>query len=497
MTPDTHPDIANITRRNMLFATLGAGVAASIITPDQALAGATPAGWALGVADVEADIPLANLDRISGRLPTGFGGTLYRNGPAKFRRPGGDGGHWFDGDGLIRRFHLADGKATLNARFADTPKRRLEAKLNAIVQPGFGTPERAGSVVMGPDDCNSANTSILGVGNEIWALWEGGSPVRMDARTLETLGMKTFRRDLKSMPFLAHPRVEPDGTVWNLGGGGKKGAVWKVNRDGSLAAFQMIDLPRPSYFHDFTATARHIIIVLQPWLQEGFKFPLSTAMAWRPEQGTQILVLDKADLTQRRIFELPAFSFFHLGDAWEEADGTIRFDGAFEADPTFGQTAASALLRGEYIKSPPPILTQVVLRPDGSAETLATGVRAEFPANDKRRAGVARRHTTHVTGYRQTPFPHAIATWDWEKGRDDAHDFGDHQLVEEFLFVPKGSSAHGGERDGWLVGTTLNLKAKATELHVMDAAHVSHGPIASFRTAMALPIGFHGAYVSA
>jgi len=29
-------------------------------------------------------------------------------------------------------------------------------------------------------------------------------------------------------------------------------------------------------------TARHLIIVLQPWVQEVFKFPLSTTMAWKP-----------------------------------------------------------------------------------------------------------------------------------------------------------------------------------------------------------------------
>lgn len=496
MTNIIHPQSSNpdMNRRQMLFAALAAGAAAStlggIITPDQALAGAAPADWTLGVADVDADIPLQSLTRISGRLPAGFGGTLYRNGPAKFRRGGSAAGHWFDGDGLIRRFHFDDGKATLNARFADTPKRRLEEKLNAMVTPGFGTKGTDQASVNGPDDANSGNTSILPVGDEIWALWEGGSPVRMNAETLETLGMKTFRRDLKSMPFSAHPRVQPDGTVWNLGGGGKKASVWQVKRDGSLGAFQMIDLPRPSYFHDFTATARHIIIVLQPWLQEGFSFPLSETLKWRPEKGTQILVLDKDDLTKRRTYDVPTFAFFHLGDAWEEKDGTIRFDGAFEADPTFGQKAASGLLRGEFIKSPPPILTQVVLRPDGKADVLPTGIRAEFPSNDKRVAGLPRRYTTHVTKYRQTPFPHAIGLWDWVSGKDDVHDFGDHHLVEEFLFVPKGA----GERSGWLVGTTLNLKAKATEVHVIDAAHVSRGPIASFRANMPLPLGFHGAF---
>jgi all-trans-8'-apo-beta-carotenal 15,15'-oxygenase len=478
--------MTNLDRRQFLTTSLIAG--AAVITPDMALAGATPPGWALGVADVEADVPLEALQLVQGKVPAGLTTTLFRNGPAKFRRGDSAAGHWFDGDGLVRRWHVHDGKATLNARFVDTPKRRLETKLNAMVQPGFGTAQRPGSVVNGPDDTNAANTGVLVNGGQLYALWEGGSATMLDAETLSTQGPKAFRRDLKQMPFSAHPRVERDGTVWNFGGNGKSTFIWKLNADGSLAKAEMVMLDRKSYFHDFTMTARHLIIVLQPWVQEEFKLPMSTGMRWKPEMGTQVLVIDKDDFNKRRVFELPAFSFFHLADGWEETDGTIRFDGCLEANPTFGQTAASALIRGEHIKAPTPMLTQIVLYANGKAEMKSTRTAAEFPSSDRRVAGQVRRITTHVTGYRGTPFPHAIARWDWGKGRDDKHDFGSHQLVEEFLFVASGA----GESDGWLIGTTLNLKAQKTELHLLNAARLSDGPVASWQASLALPLGFHG-----
>ena len=484
---------ASIDRRTFLGSSLLMG-AAAIIAPDEALAGASPAGWALGVADVEADIPETPMALVRGRAPAGFAGTLYRNGPAKFRRPGGAAGHWFDGDGLVRKFRIGEGKATLAARFVDTPKRRQEAALNRMAMPGFGSPRGAGVTLSSPDDGNAANTAMLMAGGELLALWEAGSPARMDPETLATRGFKTFRDDLAHMPFLAHPRVQPDGVIWNIGsGGGKDCILWKLNADGSLNKADVIKLPRASYYHDFTATARHLVIVLQPWLQEAYKFPLSTGMVWRPEQGTQVLVIDKDDLSKRRIFELPAFSFFHLADAWEEKDGTIRFDGAFEADPTFGQTSASALLRGNYIRAPRPMLTQVALHPNGRTEMLASKIAAEFPTVDKRFAGVARRYTTHVTHYRDMPFAHGVGTWDWQRGRDDRFDFGDQHLVEEFVFAARGDS----EGDGWLVGTTLNLKARATELHVFDAKRVAAGRIATWRAGVPLPHTFHGIFVGA
>ena len=85
--------------------------------------------------------------------------------------------------------------------------------------------------------------------------------------------------------------------------------------------------------HDFTATERHLVILLQPWVQESFRMPYASAMAWRPELGTRVLVIDKADLGRRRTFELEPFFFFHLADAWEDADGTIRFDACIDDNP--------------------------------------------------------------------------------------------------------------------------------------------------------------------
>lgn len=56
------------------------------------------------------------------------------------------------------------------------------------------------------------------------------------------------------------------------------------------------------------------------------------------------------------------------------------------------------------------------------------------------------------------------------------------------MFVAKGE----GERNGWLMGTTLNLKARKTELHLLDATRVSEGPVATWQASLPLPLAFHG-----
>jgi len=482
-----------LSRRQILSAGTVAG--AALFCPKLALADTAAADWTLGIADVEADIAPRALRRVAGRAPAGLVGTLYRNGPAKFRRNGTSSGHWFDGDGLMRAFRLNDdGSAGLTARFADTPKRRQEARLGRIAVPGFGTRSGVGVAVNGPDDTNPANTSVILSGGELLALWEAGSPLRMDPDTLETRGFKTYRPDLAQMPFLAHPRIEPDGRIWNLSLSGSTALVWRLGADGALEAVETIALPRASYMHDFTATARHLVIVLQPWIQDKFSLPFIDSLSWRPEEGTQVLVVDKDDLTKRRLFELPAFSFFHLADAWEEKDGTIRFDGCLEPTPMFAITGAPGYVRGEHIHVPAPMLNMIALHPGGQATLTATSISAEFPRNSANHAGVRRRHTVHVGLYRDDrPLAQGVGIWDWARGRDDAFDFGPRHLVEEFLFVPRAGAS--SEMDGWIVGNTVNIDARATELHVFDARHVSRGPVCTWRADVALPIGFHGTFV--
>lgn len=479
---------ASLNRRDLLMrgglATAGALLPGWASTAMAATQPATLPDWTLGVGDVLSDIAPQPLVRLAGRVPA-LKGTLYRNGPARFRRGATSVGHWFDGDGLVRAWRVNGDNASLSARFVDTPKRRLEERLDRIVQPGFGTPAGPGAIAGSPDDTNPANTHVIAAGGRLLALWEAGSATALDPETLATQGPVIFRDDLARMPFLAHPRIEPSGQIWNIGTGGASAYIWRLSSDGRFEAGQAIRLPMASYMHDFTATARHLIILCQPWISDQARLPFSQSMSWRPERGSRVLVLDKDDLTRRREYELPPLFFFHLGDAWEEADGTIRFDGCFHKDPTFAMLGAPGLVEGRHDHSERPELNLVTLHPDGRADMKAAGITAEFLRSAPETAGLPRNQTIHVGGYRtDRPFARSIGIWDWQSGRDDSFDFGARQLVEEF--VPAGRH---------LIGTTLNLDARATELHVFDARRVADGPVVSWRSTVPLPLSFHGSWV--
>jgi all-trans-8'-apo-beta-carotenal 15,15'-oxygenase len=488
------------TRRNFLMG--AAALSAAVATPEMVRAAAaldaaadhSLADWALATRDLENDVAPRSLRLVQGRAPAGLEGTLFRNGPAKFRRPGGSATHWFDGDGLMRSFDIRDGRATLQARFADTPKRRLETRLDAVVTPGFGTAGDSRAQADSNDAANAANTSVMVAGDTVWALWEAGSPMAMDPQTLASRGFVTLRDDLKSMPFQAHPRYAPDGTIWNVGTSGDRMIVWHMRAGGGLIDASIVRLPRNSYLHDFTATDRHLVIVLQPWVFDHHAMPVASQFAWKPELGTQVLVLDKADLTRTRLFELPTFSFFHLGDAWADRDGTIRFDVAAGKDVRFAVDGARVLVeqRGR-VPGEPAVLNLVTLHADGRADMVSSGVIGEFPKANPRFMGLNRTLTAHTAGETaDRPLPTGLAVQDWASGKSDAFAFGISHIVEETIFVPKPNAR--SERDAWLVGPAINLRAGVTELHVFDAAHVSEGPVATWAADVALPAGFHGAW---
>lgn len=472
-----------LTRRDIIARSLVGAAAAALPAP--LLAAPARPDWTLGLTDVLADIAPQSLKRLHGAAPAELAGTLYRNGPARFRRGSSTSGHWFDGDGMVRAWRIAGDEVQLAARFVDTPKRRLEEQLGRIVQPGFGTMSQPGAVVGSNDDTNPANTHVIAAGGKLLALWEAGSAYALNPETLATQGPVTFRPDLAHMPFLAHPRIEPSGRIWNVGPGGKVAFVWRLSADGHFEAGDLVPLPMASYMHDFTATERHLVIVCQPWVATSNRLPFSQSMEWQPERGTRVLVIEKDDLSKRREFELPPLFFFHLGDAWEESDGTIRFDGCFHKDPTFALKGAPGLLSGRNEHVERPELTLVSLHPDGRAALAPAGITAEFPRAAPEIAGLPRRHTVYVGGYgSDRPFARSVGVWDWEAGRADSFNFGARHLVEEF--VPVGR---------YLIGTTLNLAAQATELHVLDTRRIADGPVVSWRSDVALPLSFHGSWV--
>ena len=88
---------------------------------------------------------------VSGSIPSWLKGSLYRNGPGKYRFGPDEGVHLFDGMAVLHHYSIENGRVTYHNRLlnSDTYKRNMAA--NRIVMTEFG-------VVGHPDPCKSLFT---------------------------------------------------------------------------------------------------------------------------------------------------------------------------------------------------------------------------------------------------------------------------------------------------------------------------------------------------
>ena len=438
--------------------------------------------------------------RIEGRLPPDLQGTFYRNGPAVHERFGLRYRHWFDGDGMVHAFRFDGAAVTHRGRVLETPKLAREGAAGRRIHDGFGTAVENAASVRGPDDLNPANTSVLDHHGNLLALWEAGSASVLDRETLAWREFKSWGEGLEGVPFTAHPKVEPDGTLWAFGASylpAERLVLYEIAPDGSLVKAAVVDAGPLGMVHDFVVTERHLVIVLPPLvfnpeaLRDG---AFLDGFAWRPELGARALVIAKDDFGSRRWYQLAAAFGFHHGNGWEEADGTIRFDHCVAADPTLVTERFRYLMRGEVRPAAPERYTRFTLHPDGRTAVEGTSDWAEFPRVAPAVVGRRNRYVYTLGADEATDglVLHRLEKRDLERGTRDAFDFGSGVVPEEHIFVPRRDT--GPEDDGWLVGTFLDYERGVSRVAVFDARRVGDGPVARAWLDYSFPLGFHGQF---
>src|SRR4030081_1525898 len=91
-------------------------------------------GYVAGFRSLDKEINAADLP-IQGSVPTWLRGTLTRNGPAHYEAGQRSFRHWFDGQAMLHRFTVADGRVSYRNRFLRTESSRLAREEGRI---GFG-----------------------------------------------------------------------------------------------------------------------------------------------------------------------------------------------------------------------------------------------------------------------------------------------------------------------------------------------------------------------
>ena len=440
---------------------------------------------------------------LTGRWPEALRGTLYRNGPARHEIGNFRYHHWFDGDGMLQSFNIGAGKIRHRARMIQTHKYREEKDAGRALYSGFASVPPNPRGATSADAVNVANISVLPHHGKLLTLWEAGSAWEMDPDTLDTLGPHSFSENSSGVPFSAHPRVEPDGTLWNFGyvSSAKLMVLWHIDKKGQLVNIGKIPVDPISMPHDFIVTEKHIVLMVPPFhYQPRGSATFLDAHHWQPELPTRILVVDKNDFSRYRWLELPSQWVFHFGNGWEDESGIIRFDGARASDPLAMTKSFREIMRGVSVPTEGSRHTQyrIDTRSWTVSETplLDASIQTEFPVIDPRVS--CRRYRRLVMLGETKASVHGnlneVRSLDLETGKSSSFRYPDHQMPEEHLLVPRPGSAT--ETRGWVLGTVHDWQAHATRLNLFDVEAIDAGPIATATLPYALPLGLHGKFLA-
>ena len=449
---------------------------------------------------------------IEGKLPAELRGRFYRNGPANFERGSERYQHWFDGDGMVQQFTFTGSAVAHRGRLVRTSKFKAEHAAGKFLVPAFGTGIKPELRITGPDSMNTANTNAIEHAGRVLAMWEGGSAHDLDPATLETRGTVTWQDGWAQMPFSAHPKLDPQGNLWNFGSAGNAFFTYQIDARGKLVKAQMAKLPidrktAGGMSHDMAITERFIIVPIPP---VTLHFDLmaqgktgADVMRVHKSEALRIWVAPKDDISKAVLFELPHEMVFHVGNAYERtgANGTeIVMNYVGSTDDTFLASAAVEIMRGVHAPSGESRMRTVALN-------LATGkaivntyeaLSEEFPRLDPRFIGGNARFVVTPAAWRtsatETSF-HGIQVRGVHSGKTTRFDYGSNFTVEEHIVIARPGGTR--ELDGWIMGSAFDAKSQRTCVSIFDAANINNGPVARAWLPYWLPLGFHGNFTAA
>lgn len=272
---------------------------------------------------------------VAGVLPTQLRGTLYRNGPGRLERGGHRVPHWFDGDGGILAVNFDGQGATGLYRYVQTAGFQAETVADRYLFSGYG------QLAPGPfwkrwgsQPKNVANTSVLALPDQLLALWEGGIPYSLDRGTLATKGVAALGLR-PADTFSAHPKRDPQtGDLYNFGvqyGPTSALHLFRCDRNGQVQQRGKIPLERVALVHDFGLAGPYLVFLVPPVILNVLPIVTGTqsfsdALQWRPQYGTQIIVVDRETLTEMTRFTTDPWFQWHVGNGYQDQDGHLVID---------------------------------------------------------------------------------------------------------------------------------------------------------------------------
>ena len=462
--------------------------------------------WQKALAQPATEFALTPLSITSGSIPDTLRGTLYRNGPARLSRGKQRVGHWFDGDGAILGINFTNEGATATYKYVQTEGYVAESKAHKYLYPNYGmtAPGAFWNNVTKPVK-NSANTSVLALGDRLLTLWEGGVPHSLDLTTLETIGTDNLQGTLGDLPFSAHPKLDAaTGEIFNFGiTAGKDSTLHLYKSDLTGKIKQKNDFPLPGLplVHDFVLAGDYLVFLLAPVRINVLPLLLgqkcySDSMQWKPELGTQVWLFDRHNLSLVSQGETDPWYQWHYTNGYVNNDGNIVIEFVRYEDFKTNQylKEVASLNTRTAAKG---TLWQAIINPQ-TAKVIATEQlldrHCEFPSLAPQEVGQPWRYT-YLSTHRDSNIDisqellTAIAKYDRQTGDLSVVDLGANMYPSEPIYVSSNNSD-----SGWLLTVVYNGDRDCSEVRVYNCDRLQDEPVCCLALPSVIPPGFHGTW---
>ena len=471
----------------------------------QTIHSSTRRAWSKAIAQPASEFPLTPLPILSGKIPEGLRGTLYRNGPGRLERGTERVGHWFDGDGAILAVHINE-QATGVYRYVQTQGYQQEEAAEAFLFPNYGM------TAPGPfwnnwlkDVKNAANTSVLALPDKLLALWEGGNPHALDLHTLATWGTDQLSQLEAGDPFSAHPKIDPQtGEIYNFGIATGASATLKLYRsdpNGNILKTNSVSLEGFPLVHDFVMAGPYLLFFVPPVRVNllpaalGMK-SFSEAMEWKPELGTQILVIDRDTLSLVSRGEAAPWYQWHFANGYVESDGSVVVEVARFPDFQTNQNVKE-VATGKITTPARATLWRMRLHPQTGRMIEMEEIlnrSCEFPVVPNHQTGQPW-HDTYLAMHRDEAdvgreIFGAIARYVHISGELSIADMGENRYPTEPIFVP--NAPHSEE--GWVLIVVYDGNTDSSEVRIYESDRLADEPVCRLALPSVIPPSFHGTW---
>ena len=441
---------------------------------------------------------------------------------------------FFDGDGLIYSIAFENGNLTFKHNFVGTKGFTDEQAAQQMLYKGaFAIGNPKGDSFYNPFDFdvkNVANTGVVDWGGELYALWEGGKPHKMDPVTLRTEceADSVLGHDLEVPQMAAHYRItDADDEekkrliafsieAQNAPLQPNKCCFYEWDAAGKPVARSPFGVQNATFgmFHDCLVTENWYMLLQNPTALDPRKLlteymfakcALAQVIGFQDGKSATLHMLprtEKARAIGQKAIPVNNQFFFHHVNAFESGDDAqkVVFDSAPWTFMDFGMNLDSVTpafynggSRVEYTR-----FEIDVMNKKSSQAPLSNRV-MEFPQINHKFTGKEYRYTYAAAAAVKDDVlwgpNQCLVKFDTEAtvgatSNETVWYFGERAFMQEPIFCPQPQGTE--EDDGWVTVVVNDAGDDTCVLHVFDAKTIEKGPIASVTLEDHLPPGLHG-----